>query len=228
MQMTDETVPTGDTTGTDTTASADTATTKDSATTDVSKEIPPGEKPSTDETTKPGDEAKTEDEKPPITYTDFVVPEGMALDKGLLDTFVPVLQKHSLPQEAVQELVDAYSKHMQSQMEGATEAFEQAYEEKRLADLNVANAKGMEDIKADPELGGKNYDVVRNRVIGAVAAVGSLELRQSFEKHGLGNDPAFVRFINRLIDYRPEDRGENPAGGGGAKQSHEQVLYGKT
>jgi hypothetical protein len=229
MQTETETVPTGDTTGADPNASGTTTTATNSDKPDGAKETPLGDKPNADENTEKDASAATEDEPAPITYTDFVVPEGMTLDKNLVDKFSPILSKHKLSQEAAQELVNTYSEHLKSQMGGATEAFEQAYQDRRQADINAANAKGIEELKADPELGGKNFDAVRNRVIGAVAAVGSIELRQTFEKYGLGNDPAIVGFINKLIDYRPEDRGGLPPGGGGVGNSSiTERLYGKT
>lgn len=229
MQTGDETIPSGDTTGTDTaTGDADTKATETTKPEGSDVKPPEGDTPAS-EKTEETDASKTTDGKdtPPV-YTDFVVPEGMALDAKAVEKFTPLLQKHNLTQEAAQELVSAYAEHMQGLGAEGAEAFAKAYKDHRDAEIAQANTTGMAAIKADPEIGGAQYDAVRNRVVDAVGTVGTTELRAKFESLGLGNDPDIVRFIHRLIDYRPQDRGEAPHGAGGDRKSPAAALYGGT
>src|SRR3546814_20059831 len=69
------------------------------------------------------------------------------------------------------------------------------------------------------EIGGDKFDGVKSRVIEAVGAVATPEAKQAFDELGWGNHPELIRLVNRLIDYTPQDKGERPAGDGGAASS---------
>ena len=187
--------------------SADEATTTEVATDATTTEVSEGNTATTDtnETAAPA---------VPETY-EFTLPEGMELDQGLLDKSTPIFKELNLTNEQAAKLVGIYAEHVKAQAEGSGEAIEAWYQERRAQEIAEANEAGITAIKADPEIGGAQFDAVRSRVVEAVGAKGTPELRQTFDKLGLANDPEIVRFINRLIDYTPTDKGERAAGGGG-------------
>lgn len=166
-----------------------------------------------------GDEAGV-----PEAYT-FEMPEGMELDQGLADKFTPLLKEAKVPQEVAQKFANALAEHMKAQADGSAAAIEAWYGERRQAEIAEANEAGIAAIKVDKEIGGSNFEPVKNRVVEAVGAIGTPELRQTFDKLGLANDPEIVRFIHRCIDYTPQDKGESPAGGGGTKESEGDRMY---
>jgi hypothetical protein len=143
----------------------------------------------------------------PEAYS-FTMPEGMELDTAAVERYAPVFQELGLTQEQAQRLVDLRAAEVKAMQDGAGESAEKWYAERRAAEIAEANESGEAAIKADKEIGGANFDPVRSRVIEAVGSIGTPELRAEFDRLGLGNNPELVRFVNRLIDYRPQDRGE--------------------
>ena len=182
------------------------------------------------ETTTATTEAKPDEarvEGAPEKYADFTMPEGMDVDTAALEGFAPVAKELNLTQEQAQKLVDYYAGRVKAQTEGAGEAAEKWYGERRAAEIAQANETGIAAIKADAEIGGPKFDSTKARIDEAIGAVGTPELRAKFDTLGLGNDPDLVRLVNRLIDYTPQDRGERGGGAGGAPdKTYAQILYG--
>ena len=121
---------------------ADDATNKDSSDTDQDKDADQGQDDKdsddksgdksskaedTDDKSKDDDSDKDEDQdgdkededaKAAHSYEEFTIPEGMKFDDALADKALPILAKHEVPQEAVQEIVDTLA---QTQSEFAKE-----------------------------------------------------------------------------------------------------------
>lgn len=198
------------------------ATTTDAAT---GSATPPGsgDAPQTTDTTTPeklddkGPDKGADPDKPaegvPEAY-EFAMPEGMELDQGLLDKATPTFKELGLTNEQASKLVGIYAEHVKAMTEGASEKAEEWYAQRRQQEIATANEAGITAIKADKEIGGDNFEPVKQRVVAAVGAIGTPELRATFDKLGLGNDPELVRFIHRCIDYTPPDKGEGPGEGG--------------
>lgn len=213
---------------------ATTATTTDAAT---GSTTPPGsaDAPQTTDTTTPdkpadgkepdkgADPDKTGEEGVPEAY-EFAMPEGVEIDQEAVDRYSPVFKELKLTQAQAQKLVDLRAAEIAAMTEGASEKAEQWYAERRQQEIAAANEAGITAIKADKEIGGEHFEPIKNRVMEAVGAVGTPELRATFDKLGLGNDPEIVRVFNRLIDYTPPDKGEGPGEGGGNK-STASVLF---
>lgn len=164
----------------------------------------------------------------PEAYEAFQVPEGMTLDEAAVAKFAPVFKENGLTQAQAQALVNAYAEQIKAQQEGAGESAEQWYAERRAAEVAKANEDGIAALKSDTELGGGNFDAVRTRVIEAVGATATPEFRDFVNANGLGNHPEFVRLVNRLIDYSPEDRGERGDQAGASPKTPREVLWGNT
>lgn len=190
---------------------------------------PPSDPPAVDPANPPADPPKDgEPTGAPETYADFAMPDGFELDAKALEGFTPVAKELNLTQDQAQKLVSYYADQVKAMGAGSEEAAEKWYAERQQAEIAEANAKGIEAIKADTELGGDKFDGVKVRVSEAVGAIGTPELRAEFDRLGLGNNPEIVRFVHRLIDYTPQDRGIGQAGGGGAPKSLAERMYPKT
>lgn len=171
-----------------------------------------------------GEQANTEGA--PESYEAFVVPEGMALDAELTGSMGPLFKEANLTQAQAQKLVDAYAKHVGKLNEGGQEAFDKVYGERQATERAKQSDDWLNATKADKEIGGDNFEAVKTRVIEAIGAVGTAEGKQAFNEQGWGNHPELIRLVNRLIDYRPQDRGERGSSGGdNPLSSLEDRLY---
>lgn len=59
-------------------------------------------------------------------------------------------------------------------------------------------AQWAEQAKADPVVGGQNFDANVQVALSAVSKYGDPELKQAFEEMGLGNHPAIIRAFYRI------------------------------
>lgn len=213
-------------TGAADTSATDTATTTAAATDATQSTDAQGNTAETEtSTTAETSTQEAETEGAPDTYAEFAMPEGMTADTAALEVFTPTFKEIGLTQAQAQKLVDVYAGLVAKQGEGAAEQAEQWYQHRRAQEIAQANEEGIAAIKADKDLGGANFDKVKARIDGLLGAVGTPELRQKFDKLGLGNDPDLVRLLNAAIDYTPQDTGERPAGGGGAGPSQGDRMY---
>lgn len=144
----------------------------------------------------------------PEAYTDFKLPEGVTLDKAILDEAAPIFKELGLSQEAAQKLVDLQAK----------------YSSKTSADL----AKSVDDmradwqsqVKADPALA--NLDVVRTE-LGRAKDKLPATVRTAFDEAmnltGLGDHPAVVRGLFEFAKLVNEGTPVNGAGPSAAGQT---------
>lgn len=206
------------------TGTADTeaqAATTDEAATGSTAATGQADEPQTEATTT------TEEQSPaevPEAY-EFTMPEGMELDQALLDKATPTFKELGLSNDQAAKLVAIYAEHLGGMGEGAQAAFDQAYQERQAAETAQRADEWLTAAKADTEIGGAKFDGVKQRVIDAVGAVGTPEMKQAFNDMGWGNHPELIRFAHRLIDYIPPDKGERPASGGGADTPIEARVY---
>lgn len=148
-------------------------------------------------------EAKPEDQEPPKAeapagapeaYADFVIPEGVEVDAGMIDAFKPVAKELNLSQEQAQKLAEFYASKFQ---EGAKAQEAQQAENVRLWD---------EAIKSDPEFGGSRLEATKQTALKAVSAFGSPELVDLFNTTWLGSHPEIVKAFARAGKAISEDR----------------------
>src|SRR3546814_12269136 len=144
----------------------------------------------------------------------------MELDQAALDRFSPKFKELGLSQDKEQALVSLYAEHIQALGEGAGEAFDKAYAERKQAETAEQSEQWLDAVKADKEIGGDKFDGVKSRVIEAVGAVATPEAKQAFDELGWGTHPELIRLDNRLIDYTPQQHGHRPASPSGAESRH--------
>lgn len=121
-------------------------------------------------------------------------PTKLKLDEGLnIDTkdpsfneFAEITKKHGLKQEAAQEYVDLYAKTVKS-------AADKPYQIWR-----DTQKSWQDEVMADSELGGKNFDNVRRVVGGALQEYGDPGVKSALDFTGAGNNPAIIRTFYRM------------------------------
>lgn len=117
------------------------------------------------------------------------LPDGVEANPSLVEA-LKVAAKDS---KSAQALVDAYV--------GALKAAD----EKARVDWEQKQTAWVEEVRADKELGGGNFDASVRAANKAIERFGSAELRQFLEETGLGNHPQLVRFAARIGRAFAED-----------------------
>jgi hypothetical protein len=167
--------------------------------------------------------------KAPEKYEDFKVPDGVTLDTKAVEAFSPLFRELNLTQDQAQKLVDVQAKVLsdaatayQAQLKDDAFALEQVG-----AVLGNQRESWGKALKADGEIGGKDYDKNVQTAQRAIARFGSPELKNILKTTGLGNHPEFVRFCLKVGHTVTED--STALGGGaaaGSRKSNEDVFYG--
>jgi hypothetical protein len=133
-----------------------------------------------------------------------------------------VFKEIGLTQEQASKIVVAYAEHLKDAGGDAIDAALDARLQQQVAARIEADSAAL---KADPEIGGANFDRVNADVKDFIATQGTAEFRAFVDSLGIGNSPEFIRAIHRAIHYRPVDRGATPADGGGAPKSPAHALF---
>ena len=145
-----------------------------------------GEKPSL-----LNEKPKAAAEGAPEKYEDFKAPEGFEIDKEALADALPVFKDLGLSQAAAQKLVDFYATVSQKAADAPVKLWQETQQ------------KWIEEVKADPEIGGK-LDQVKATVSRAIDGLGDPKLANDFraamDYTGAGNNPAFIRAFYRLAE----------------------------
>ena|SRR5215472_13787936 len=151
--------------------------------------------PTPSDTTKQGETLLNEKAKPaeltgaPEKYADFKAPEGYEFRAETMPGAQTLFKELNLSQAGAQRLVDFHA----AELKAVLEAPQKVWEETR--------AKWLEEVRGDPELGGK-LDQVKTTVARAIDGLGdqklAREFRQAMDFTGAGNNPAFIRAFYKL------------------------------
>jgi hypothetical protein len=161
-------------------------------------------------------EAALISEAPPaVEAFELRVPEGVKADESLMKEFGTLAKGLGMKSADAQKIVDIYATRVEAQAKAADEAF--------------AKQQGAwkDEVKADKEIGGQNFDQTRvevGRFFNAFDKDGSV--RKAISQLGLGNHPAIVRLAVRAAKLLRED-GVVAAGGPGGERSEEDKLRSK-
>src|SRR5262245_3625361 len=164
--------------------------------------------PKTEETPPKEGEKKTPVEGAPEKYEDFKLPDGVEISTELMTEASGMFKELNLTQANAQRLVDFHAKALTA----AAEAPITHWRDQQTAWRN--------EIKADPEIGGK-LGAVKASIGRMYDSLGDSPLvasfREAMDLTGAGNHPAFVKLMfkvsERLGEGKPVDGG-NPPGGG--------------
>jgi hypothetical protein len=128
----------------------------------------------------------------PEAYEEFVLPadaglpEGTVLEPETTNAFKEAAKADNLSQAQAQRYVNLAAGLVAKTLNGYQQA---------AADRITQWA---EQVKSDPEVGGRNYDANVQVALSVVSKYGTPELKQAFEEFGLGNHPELVRTFYRI------------------------------
>jgi len=167
------------------------------------------------------DDKEVDEEKggAPENYDDFTVPDGMEVDKELLDEFVPIMKDLNASQEEAQKLVDAGSRLVQKTQTQIIEAQNKQWAETKQSWLDAA--------QKDEEIGGAKYEGALKDARLAIHTFGTPELINFFNESQTGDNHELIRIFSRIGKAIGEDT--NSFGTQNKPQkSQAQRLFGKT
>ncbi len=158
------------------------------------EEIKAAEEAKTAEEGKSPEEIKAAEEKAaeekkegaPESYADFTMPEGMEIDPGMMETFLPLAKEGKLSQEGAQKFVDLYSKGLKDSVDA------------HVKDWADAMRKWKDEVKADKDLGGENFSQTEIRCNLFLKTFGDEDLSHMLEVTGTGNHKAYVRAFAKV------------------------------
>ena len=120
---------------------------------------------------------------PPVVEPPVVVAEKYDLKMGaepvnpqLLESLTPIFKEAGVTTKQAQAMADAFSTHAKAM-------------------IPVIAQRNLDQLRADPELGGINFARTQARVNDALAVFTTPAIRARLEARGLANDPDFVRIV---------------------------------
>lgn len=144
-----------------------------------------------DEPTKTEDEKADEAPVVPEAY-ELKAPDDGELDPKLVEQATPVFKELGLTNDAAQKVVDFY----------ASTVLPEVAQTVQTETLRLLGMDGMADwakqIKADPEVGGANFEKAQTVVAQARDAFASDELKALLETTRLGNHPEVFKLFHKL------------------------------
>ncbi len=167
-----------------------------------------GDQPKVEESKKPEADEKTilggdkpQEKKPevkqgaPEKYTDFIMPEGMTLDKDTAEKAMALFKEMNLSQEQAQKLVTLQAENAKALNEAILQGYQQQVNEWKDSSIKLYGAKSQEEFAVAAQ---------------AINRFGTPELRAILNETGLGNHPELVKFFVQVGHAIKED---NPADG---------------
>lgn len=160
----------------------------------------------------------------PEKYEDFKVPEDFELNEDVMAKATPMFKELGLSQAGAQRLIDFYAEQQKDALEAPFKTW---------ADTQQ---KWVDEVKADPEIGGKLPEV-KATVAKALDALGDQKLASEFKAAmdytGAGNHPAFVKAFYKMALAMTEGghvagKGPSPLGQRGpgvAPESAAKAMY---
>lgn len=157
----------------------------------------------------------------PEKYSDFTLPEGFEADPTMMGEAQGIFKDLGLSQAAAQRLVDFYAKQARDAAEAPVNFWKETQQ------------RWVDEIKADPEIGGK-LDVVKTtvgRMLDSVlGATDGAKFREAMDYTGAGNNPTFVRAFYKIAGLLTEGghvKGANPAPGGQGQTGQRPASLGQ-
>ncbi len=162
-----------------------------------------------------GDGDDEGNEGAPETYEAFNVPEGVEADEETFETFTAAAKEAGLSQEQAQKFVDTYFEM------GKKSA------EKLQATIETQSKTWRDEVVADPELGGENFDTTRANVATVAQNIPEFgKVFGLFSDWGVANNPDVVRAFNALGKLFSEDSFKAGNDNGSVSSpAAEKVLY---
>jgi len=147
----------------------------------------------TTEQTQPETTTLPTTEGEPLAAEALQFPEGFQVDEGLRDEFLGIVNDAEMSAaDRANALIGLQGKVLEAASEANSAAWNQMQE------------TWQKEVKADPEIGGGNFQATLDKVGNLVAEYGSDELKQAMDITGAGNHPAVIRFLAKVADQLTE------------------------
>ena len=128
-----------------------------------------------------------------MAATDITLPEGFTADEPLMNDFLSIVNNTELDaKERTNQLVGLYAKAQTAASEANSTAWETMQNE------------WQAEVKADPTIGGANFESTMTKVGKLMEEFGTDNLRQAFDLTGAGNNLHVVTFLAKLADKLTE------------------------
>ncbi len=138
------------------------------------------------------DDAKAAESAKPIEYKDFKLPKDVKFDAAKLSDITKQFATDKLSQDQAQKYIDLHVAAVQESAQANIKAF------------NDIQTEWIAKAKSDPQIGGANFDA---KTVPAIAkAIDTFctdeasrkEFRDAVSLTGIGNHPAYVKFMARI------------------------------
>lgn len=149
----------------------------------------------------------------PEQYEEFKVPEGYTVDDKALEEFVEFAKGRDMTQDQAQEILDYYTKNLETMFSQQAEAWENTRKE------------WVESARSDKEFGGQRFQENLKHVSSAMKQFGTPELRQVLNDSGLGDNPELIRFFYRVGKLAGEGEFHTGSGGSAGERDAAKTLY---
>lgn len=149
----------------------------------------------------------------PETYGDFVLPEGVEMDKAALDKALPVFKEHGLTQAQAQAMIDLRTEGVNDMLGAQQTAWAEVQETWKAEALN------------DPETGGAKYDQTVSDARKAIHQFGGAPLKAALDETGMGNHPQFIKAFALMGKAIGEDNLSFGSPAGGPQKTLADRLY---
>jgi len=143
---------------------------------------------------------------------EITLPEGVEVDKGVLDAFRPVAAELGLDSEKASKLAGWYAEQQQQAQAAAADA------SKQLA------AQWVDSIKSDPDFGGQKFEATIANAKRGLVMGGSPALTALLEQTGLGNHPEIIKFAARFGAGLSEDNTDAPSAPAGTRPASREAA----
>ena len=148
-------------------------------------------------------EAAAQDEGAPEAYADFEGGDGKAIPAASLGGFTEVANELGLAQAKAQKLVSALRPTVDGYINQSAEKYGREW---------------AEQVKADKELGGADFDKKLAVAVSAYKNFSTPELQKMLEATRLGNHPEVIRMFYRIGTAMSQDTGVAGSGAPVAKR----------
>ena len=148
-------------------------------------------------------EATAQDEGAPEAYADFEGGDGKAIPAASLGGFTEVAKELGLSQAKAQKLVSALRPTVDGYINQSAEKYGREW---------------AEQVKADKELGGADFDKKLALAVSAYKNFSTPELQKMLEATRLGNHPEVIRMFYRIGTAMSQDTGVAGSGAPVAKR----------
>lgn len=194
-------------------------------------EPPVAQKPAEGEA-KPetGEQNPAEGEAPVVTYEPFKLPNGLEVAPERMGAFTEVAAGMRLTQEQAQSLVEMHATELQAALQRQV----QSEVDRQYNVFHDMRRGWRETVEKDPAIGGNRLQTTVNEVIAlrnqyVNDAQHLRELSEAFNTTGIGDHPAFIRWMHNVYQGMKHSFSESdtPVTGGPVAQSTGGSRYGR-